>query len=37
MKALGLETPVAAVAGLTLGTRLEKLLAVPEQTESKGE
>ena len=37
LKALGQEPPVAAVAGLSLGTRLEKLLAVPEQTESKGE
>lgn len=38
LKALGLEKPAAAAAdGLTLGSRLEKLLAVPETAEAKGE
>jgi len=37
LKALGLETPVAETAGLCLGNRLEKLLAVPETAEAKGE
>lgn len=37
LKALGLETPVAETAGLCLGNRLEKLLAVPETTAAKGE
>lgn len=37
LKALGLETPLVETTGLSLGTRLEKLLAVPEKTEFKGE
>lgn len=37
LKGLGQEAPPAAVAGQSLGSRLEKLLAEPEQPELKGE